>query len=233
MKEKILNIFEENVLRPGATGLRDFLLESDFFQAPASTTFHLHNEGGLAEHSLNVYNLLSEKNERYKLGYDEQTIAICGLLHDVCKVGYYERSDEDPSPAQIKFLKDLAGSKYKMYEIKGLTKAWASALIDWWRTKKCEGAEPEKGPGWKVNDQFPIGHGEKSVIIIQRFMQLTEEEALAIRWHMVSFDAGIHFNYPSGFPFREATEKIPLLSILFTADYEASNILEATNGTVH
>jgi hypothetical protein len=78
---------------------------------------------------------------------------------------------------------------------------------------------------WEVKDQFPLGHGEKSVILAQNFIHLTIDEQLAIRWHMMAFDAGIHFNYPSGFAFREAS-KNPLVVALFTSDYEASQILE-------
>ena len=36
--------------------------------------------------------------------------------------------------------------------------------------------------------QLPYGHGEKSVYIISGFMRLTREEAMAINWHMGSFD---------------------------------------------
>ena len=39
-----------------------------------------------------------------------------------------------------------------------------------------------------MKDRFPFGHGEKSVFLIARFMRLTDEEALAIRWHMGSYD---------------------------------------------
>ena len=38
---------------------------------------------------------------------------------------------------------------------------------------------------------FPAGHGEKSIFIIQRFMNLTDEEILAIRWHMGAFDDAV------------------------------------------
>ncbi|MDD4997697.1 MAG: hypothetical protein PHI99_06070 [Syntrophales bacterium] len=81
---------------------------------------------------------------------------------------------------------------------------------------------------YKVEDQFPMGHGEKSVSILQDCIHLTEQEKLAIRWHMVAFDPGIHFFYPSGSAFRTAVNKHPLVTLLFTADYEASQILEAS-----
>lgn len=76
-------------------------------------------------------------------------------------------------------------------------------------------------------DQLPLGHGEKSISILQDYIHLTDEEKLAIRWHMCAFDASIHFNYPNGFAYREAVKKSPLVTLLFTADFEASNIIEA------
>jgi hypothetical protein len=42
---------------------------------------------------------------------------------------------------------------------------------------------------------------------------------------MAAFDASIHFDYPNGHAFRKAAE-IPLVTLLFTSDYEASQILE-------
>ena len=42
--------------------------------------------------------------------------------------------------------------------------------------------------GWTVRDALPMGHGEKSVYLIQKHMDLTDEEALAIRWHMGAYD---------------------------------------------
>ena len=39
---------------------KDWLEKGDFFTAPASTKFHLHVEGGLCQHSLNVYNCLKK-----------------------------------------------------------------------------------------------------------------------------------------------------------------------------
>ena len=51
--------------------------------------------------------------------------------------------------------------------------------------------EMERGaghPAYKFRDPFPLGHGEKSLYLISRFMELTEAEALAIRWHMGAYD---------------------------------------------
>lgn len=43
-------------------------------------------------------------------------------------------------------------------------------------------------PFYTVHDTLPYGHGEKSVYIINGFIRLTREEAMAINWHMGGFD---------------------------------------------
>ena len=88
-KEKFKEIFEKNITRDGAKELLEFLEKTDFFVSPASTQFHSAYEGGLCDHSINVYNrfLNSVKNEYGKKYLDvvsNETIAICGLLHDIC-----------------------------------------------------------------------------------------------------------------------------------------------------
>lgn len=75
-------------------------------------------------------------------------------------------------------------------------------------------------------DNFPVGHGEKSVFILQRFFNLSETEIATIRWHMMAFDASIHFDYPNGLPFREAVNKYPTVTLLATADMESTTLLE-------
>ena len=62
MKEKFLEILRK-VNREGIEELINFLEKSDFFTAPASTRFHGNHEGGLAEHSIKVYEILKHKVE--------------------------------------------------------------------------------------------------------------------------------------------------------------------------
>ena len=96
MKEKFLEIYRENITRPGAEEFLKWLESTDFFTAPASTRFHLSRPGGLVEHSIHVYERLlklcdTENGEKFlsaKLP-DDETIAICGLLHDICKANFY------------------------------------------------------------------------------------------------------------------------------------------------
>lgn len=96
LKEEFLSIYNENIKRDGADNFLNYLLKTDFFTAPASTRFHGSHEGGLLEHSLNVYYCLKDYLERdrtkqlYRMNYSEETIALCALLHDVCKVNFYK-----------------------------------------------------------------------------------------------------------------------------------------------
>lgn len=97
-KERFLAIFEEQVTREGADRLLEYLQSPacDFFTAPASQRFHGAYEGGLVEHSLNVYDCLGaylareRVRELYGMEYDGESIAICALLHDLCKVNIYK-----------------------------------------------------------------------------------------------------------------------------------------------
>jgi len=83
-----------------------------------------------------------------------------------------------------------------------------------------------EGKQWKIDDKLPLGHGEKSVIVISQFIKLEPCEMLAIRWHMLGLDPGIHFNYPSGYPYKTAVNTEPLVCLLYTADFESTIILE-------
>ena len=98
-KERFIQIFTENIKREGADKLLEYLTSpaSDFFTAPASARFHSSYEGGLLDHSLNVYDCLksylqSERaRETFGFEYSEESIAIVSLLHDLCKVGVYKK----------------------------------------------------------------------------------------------------------------------------------------------
>jgi hypothetical protein len=52
------------------------------------------------------------------------------------------------------------------------------------RNVKVDGKWIQK-PYYEFNEDFPYGgHGSKSVFLIERYMRLTEEEAIAINCHM-------------------------------------------------
>jgi hypothetical protein len=79
---------------------------------------------------------------------------------------------------------------------------------------------------WKVEDQFPLGHGEKSLYLINQFINLTNEEALAIRWHLGGFDTATHFAFPSGFASKQAFKESKLASLICTADFAATYLID-------
>ncbi len=185
MKDNFCKIFRDNIKRDGAENLLKWLEKSDFFTAPASTRFHGTHEGGLVEHSINVYERLKHQLEHSMLNgkYSDETIAIVGLLHDICKVNFYK--------------KDL-------------------------RNVKVDGVWIQKEI-WTIDEKVPIGHSEKSIILIQKFMDLTMDEIYAIRAHMGSWDDSAH---GKGNIIGGCFEKCPLAVYTHIADTEATYILE-------
>ena len=167
---------------------------SDFFTAPSSTRFHGAYEGGLVQHSVNVYHCLVDylsrprTKELYHMDYSEETVALVSLLHDICKLNFY--------------------------------------AVDY-RNAKNEKGVWEKVPYYKVEDNLPYGHGEKSVYIISSYMRLSREEAFAIRYHMGFSNAA---NSEQISNVGKAFEMFPLALALNVADMEASYYLE---GSIH
>ena len=99
-RDRFIEIFRSKIKREGADKLLDFIMSpsSDFFVAPASARYHSAYEGGLCDHSLNVYDCLCAyldrpvAKEKYGLNYSEESIAIVSLLHDLCKMNVYKVS---------------------------------------------------------------------------------------------------------------------------------------------
>ena len=182
-KQMFIDEYKEKIQRRGSDRLLEWLLSTDFFTAPASTRFHAAYEGGLVEHSLNVYRVMMQKH--FVEGEDDpESAAICTLLHDICKAGFYE--------------------------------------VDF-RNRKNDAGVWEKVPYYTINDRFPYGHGEKSVFLIERFMRLKNEEAVAIRWHMGGFDDTAK---AGSFAIAHAYEQYPLAVKLHLSDLEATYLCE-------
>lgn len=186
MKEEFLLLLQ-SVQRNGMDKLLNYIEKTDFFKAPASTRFHGNYEGGLVEHSLNVYRLLktklSQKPYSDIVQVSDETIILVSLLHDLCKANYY--------------------------------------VVDY-RNKKNEDGVWVKEPYYTVNDTIPYGHGEKSVMMITKFMDLTLEEMYAIRWHMGFTEPKELYNTLS-----TVYERYPLALALHEADLEATYLIES------
>ncbi|MDP4121163.1 MAG: hydrolase [Bacillota bacterium] len=84
----------------------------------------------------------------------------------------------------------------------------------------------EKQPFYMIDDSFPYGHGEKSVFLIERFLRLKIDEAMAIRWHMGGFDDN------SGFSVSQAYDRFPLAVKLHLADLESTYLCEKNTSAI-
>lgn len=191
--------FVELLYSTGREGIDEVigqLEELGFFQAPASSKFHLNHEGGLLEHSLNVCKvglMLREQMLALKPDLEEslnkESVIIAALLHDICKADIYQKC--------IRKRKDRLGQwvDYETYE------------LDY--------------------SDFPLGHGEKSVIVLLRMgLDLSDDEIMAIRWHMSAWD--LPFQSPDlKANFDTAKRLCPLCSLIQAADGLASNLLES------
>ena len=87
------------------------------------------------------------------------------------------------------------------------------------RNAKNDAGVWEKVPFYAIEDQFPYGHGEKSVLIAREFISLQVEEMMAIRWHMGAFGSE---GYADRQALSAAMEKYPLILALQMADLAAS-----------
>ena len=177
----------------------DYVIEDledlGFFEAPASSKNHFNFEGGLVEHSLNVYKIaIMLKEQMIKLRPDivnripDDSIAIAALLHDVCKADIYKKV--------VKKVKNEIG-------------VW----------------EPQESYNIDYSN-FPLGHGEKSVIILLRSgLDLSDDEIIAIRWHMGGWDLPFQSSEMIASN-KKAKDVCPLLTLIHTADTLAAGILE-------
>lgn len=186
-----------NTKRDGIESLIAFIRKSDFYTAPASTRYHSCHEGGLLEHSLNVYDRFVEKFKddlwAEKANIDESSKIIIALLHDLCKCYFYGSE-----------LKNK-----KIYSDFG-KKSDSNGRFDW-----------ETVPVYTVDDKFPMGHGEKSMFLVERFIKLNKTEAMAIRWHMLWTEPKELYN-----TIGNAIKLYPIILALHEADMESTYLLE-------
>ena len=110
MKNRFMELYNQ-IEREGTDQLLDYLELCGYFEAPASTQYHLAKDGGLLEHSLNVTELMLKIAPT--LGIESNiSIIIVGLFHDIGKAGYYGKTAYTPN-----ILKSGKRSDAKPYEI--------------------------------------------------------------------------------------------------------------------
>ena len=158
-KVDFLSIYE-NIRRPGADKLLAWLESTDFFTAPAGAKHHGAYHGGLVVHGLNVYRRLRQ-------------IATLETYRSTMTPELTEAEEE--TVAILALLHDVC--KVGVYHLE--PGRWRNPETGKWEDRQ----------EYKFRDPFPLGNGEKSLYLIAKHMDLTEEEALAIRWHMGAYDA--------------------------------------------
>ena len=193
LKEQYISLLTSTG-RNGIDNVTAYLEKAGFFRAPASVNRHLSHDGGLLEHSLNVYNVamrLREQMIALRADIEErlpqESVVLAALLHDVCKANIYKK--------MTKYRKD-ANNRWEAYS------------------------------GYDVDyTRFPLGHGEKSVVMLLRLgLELTNDEVLAIRWHMGAWELSFQsFESKSNI---SAASDVPLVAILQAADALAAHLLE-------
>jgi len=213
----------KTVDREGMTDLLNYLESTDFFTAPASSKYHGSCPKGLLLHSLSVFDVMKEINSMIDTGIDEDSITVCGLFHDVCKINFYEEDNEEATDAQLRYVRQLCEEKDVAMPSKDFrTKAFISNIIS---ALKAGKPMPVYKHSYKITDKLPMGHGEKSVYIIQKYMQLTDEEAIAIRWHLGGSDPAA-WNSPMGNPSIQAFHENKLLALVAGADILVSFLID-------
>lgn len=168
------------------------LENSDFFYAPASTKYHNCVRGGLCDHSLNVYyNLRSlVKNKHLEDKISEESILICGLLHDMSKMNIYEES------VRNKKVYSAYGKKYDEL-----------GNFDWVSEKSYQMKD--------IKDRFVYGnHEETSEYMVRTYIPLKLEESVAILTHHGS----LSYDCVPIESVTQKYEKYPLACLLHVAD---------------
>lgn len=196
-KEEFISILS-SVQRAGMNKLISWLCGSDFFTAPSSTVFHGNYKGGLCEHSLNVYHCGLKLEQIYNELLAGKNKQAIQISQDNIKIST--------------LLHDICKTNFYVPEVKHYkdpVKGW----IDYF--------------GYACEDRFPLGHGEKSVFMLQNFIQLTGQEALAIRWHQ-GWTASVYADVSEKYALGNALKIAPLVSIVIHADAMSTFLLEDT-----
>ena len=192
-KERFENLLLNESILGNLSGTREileFLDISDFYQAPASINYHGNYKGGLCEHCLQVHDNIFAVSKVFENEYTSKTLTFVSLLHDICKVGIYSKQFRNRKKTDENG-KDILDKNGKPI--------WENIEI------------------YVIDDNYPIGHGEKSVILLQQFFTLTKDEIFAIRWHMGGYD-DLTKSYIGNITANKACNLSPLITLLHIAD---------------
>ena len=187
------------VNRPGMDALFNYLRSSDMYRAPASGRYHLSVPGGLVQHSLNVLDVLRGSLKHNADGTYSMMIAGCEA-----------ETVTEENVIVMALLHDIC--KTNFYSASSRNR------------KNEETGQWEKYLYYEIEDKMPLGHGEKSVMMLQEFIKLDKCEAYAIRWHMGPPEGSDRYS------FDQAVDLHPVVWALHSADMMASHFLEDKEG---
>lgn len=156
MKETIIELLTSTKI-DGMDRLIAYMDKQGFFTAPCSGAYHLCKEGGLAEHSLNVFKVAIELDKALKADTDYTDLVIVSLLHDLGKMGDFDKPNYVPNFVRSKTKNEETGD----YDL----------VIS---TAKPYTTNPEL---------LYVDHEIRSIAIAERFIKLTEEQERAILLH--------------------------------------------------
>lgn len=177
------------------------LKNSDFFFAPASTKYHGAYKGGLCEHSINVYNNLVKLNEMKIMDFDEDSMKIVALFHDISKMNLYETYFQNKKNYYAGGSKHDEGGSYD----------WETVTA--YKVKDAE-------------DRFIFGnHEQTSEFMLRTYCPLTYEESIAILHH----HAGMSWDSAKN-NISEVLNRYPLATMLHLADMLAVYVDERIDG---
>ena len=112
------------------------------------------------------------------------------------------------------------------FEISSDSLIVASLLHDICKAPRYLNSRQVEGEYQKNYSHLPVGHGEKSVIMLLRLgFEMTDDEILAIRWHMAPWQLALN-NTEMVEDYRHAELSCPLVSVIQAADKLAAMILE-------
>jgi len=174
--------FNELLISTGIKGIESLITELEnggFYTAPASSRNHLCNEGGLLEHSLDVYDVALEMiSEMDIINAQSVDLIIACLLHDVGKMGAFGEPNYIPN-----ILKSGNVST---------SKPW-------------------------VTTKLGLQHQDISIMTVNKHIELTQEQAIAIKYHNGLYTA-------DGRDIKG--NETPLYLIVHFADMWASRVVE-------
>lgn len=218
-------VSEINNEKVDTEGLVSYLLETDFFVAPASTKYGCSYEGGLVEHTLNVYHILDklvkevvpnkiieqiEEDDEFKEvvvsvpKYTDDQIILTALLHDLSKVNFYEKYTKSIK----QFINDEDrdnSSKFDNFEHKWFN--WVNQV------------------GYKVKeseDRDPVGSRNLSAIMaLSKFIPVFDNDFKEVTLAILNQFDGSKEMDPE---LKNSLKAYPLVTLLHTADLLACYI---------